>query len=81
MNNQISIDEYFKYHPPTTDERKIAHDAINRAALAFAKEVEANVQDEDCRKFAFFAIQQARMFANQGITVDELIWLKSQNVI
>lgn len=77
----ISTEEYFKYHPPITDERKLAHDAINKAALAFALEVEKQVQDEDCRKFAMFAIQQARMFANQGITVDELVWLNTQNVI
>ena len=28
---------------------------------------------EDCQKIAFFAIQQARMFANQGITVDKTV--------
>ena len=68
----LPIEEYFKYHPPTTDERKWAHDAVNMAALDFAKIIETRVQDEDCKKMAFFAIQQARMFANQGITIDEL---------
>ena len=77
MNNSISIEDYFKYHPPVTDARKAAHNAINEAALAFAKTVEENVLDEDCRKMAFFAIQQARMFANQGITVDELLTLQN----
>jgi len=73
MNTKIPIEEYFKYHPPTTDARKQAHNAINDAALAFAKVVVDNVEDDDCQKFAIFAIQQARMFSNQGITIDELV--------
>lgn len=68
----ISIEDYFKYHPPTTEERKAKHNAINEAALAFAKIVEAEVLDEETKKMSFFAIQQARMFANQGATIDEL---------
>lgn len=68
----LPIEEYFKYHPPVTEERKVKHEEINNAAMSFAQIVDANIEDEDCRKMAFFAIQQARMFANQGITVDEL---------
>lgn len=70
--NQIPIEEYFKYHPPTTEERKAKHNKVNEGALSFAKIIDAMVSDEDCKKMALFAIQQARMFANQGITVDEL---------
>jgi hypothetical protein len=73
----LPIEQYFKYHPPLTDTRKAAHNAVNEAALAFAKTVEENVQDEDCCKQAYFAIQQARMLANQGITVDELKTLQN----
>ena len=69
----LPIEEYFKYHHPLKPERIKAHEAINQAALAFAKTVEENVVDADTRRMAFFAIQQARMFANQGITVDELL--------
>ncbi len=68
----LPIEEYFKYHPPTTEERKAAHNIVNNTALEFAKVIDATVLDEDCKKMAMFAIQQARMFANQGITVDEL---------
>lgn len=75
---KLSIEDYFKYHPPVTEARKAAHDAINKAALEFAKAVEANVVDEKCGEMAFFAIQQARMFANQGITIDELISMEIQ---
>lgn len=68
----IPLQEYFKYHPPETDERKRAHEAVNQAALFLAEAIDANCIDPDCKKMAFFAVQQARMFANQGITVDEL---------
>lgn len=68
----MNLKEYFQYHPPTTQERREAHQAVNDAALAFAEVIVARVQDEDTRKMAIFAVQQARMFANQGITVDEL---------
>ena len=74
----IPIEEYFKYHPPITEKRKEAHNAINEAALAFAKVVEANVAEAKCKDQTFFAIQQARMFANQGITIDELIQIETK---
>jgi hypothetical protein len=69
---EIPIEEYFKYHPPTTDERIAAHEVVNSHALVFAKTINAWVCDPECKKMALFAVQQARMFANQGITVDEL---------
>lgn len=69
---KISIEELFKYHPPLSETRKQKHNAINDVALQFAKTVEDLVVDEDCKKMAYFAIQQARMFANQGITIDDL---------
>jgi len=72
MIDRLPIDEYFKYHPPLTEERKAIHNAINESALAFAKVLDENVLDEETKKMAFFAIQQARMFANQGATIDEL---------
>lgn len=68
----IPIEEYFRYHPPLTQERKDKHELINKLALEFAKAVDTNITDAQCKSFCFFAIQQARMFANQGITVDEL---------
>ena len=77
LTMSLPIEEYFKYHPPTTPERIAAHNAVNEAALTFAKTVEENVEDEDYCKMAFFAIQEARMFANQGITVDELLTLQN----
>jgi hypothetical protein len=71
-NPKLNIEEYFKYHPPTTELRKQQHNQINGLALDFARYIDENVQDEDCKKMALFAIQQARMFANQGVTVDEI---------
>lgn len=68
----LPIEEYFRYHPPQTEQRKAAHEAVNNAALQLAHVIDISVLDEDCKKMAFFAVQQARMFANQGVTVDEL---------
>lgn len=68
----LPIEEYFKYHPPTTEARKAKHNIINKAALELASAIDNNVEDEECKRMAFFAVQQARMFANQGATVDEL---------
>jgi hypothetical protein len=70
--NELPLSEYFKYHPPVTELRKKRHNEINRLAQEFAEYLDANITDAECKKMAFFAIQQARMFANQGITVDEL---------
>lgn len=73
MNNpNIPIEEYFRYHPPTTQERKDKHDLINTKALQLALAIDQSVADPQCKQFAIFAVQQARMFANQGITVDDL---------
>lgn len=72
LNSELPIEEYFKYHPPLTQTRKENHDKINDAALNFAKCVDALVIDQKCKDMAIFAIQQARMFANQGITIDEV---------
>lgn len=66
------MEEYFRYHPPTTEERKTSHNVINGQALAFAKAIDLYVTDPECKKMAIFALQQCRMFANQGITIDEL---------
>ncbi len=70
--NQLPIEEYFTYHPPTTEERQQKHDSINESAISFARIIDQTVKDEDCRKMALFALQQARMVANQGVVVDEL---------
>ena len=69
----LPIEEFFKYHPPQTEERQQKHDAVNAAALQFAKIVEASVKDEDYKKMARFSIEQAMMYANKGITIDSLV--------
>lgn len=70
--SELPLIEYFRYHPPKTEERKRAHEEINAAAYGFARVIDDFVQDEECLKMAMYAIQQARMFGNQGATVDEL---------
>lgn len=71
----LSIEEQFTYHPPTTEQRKKAHEECNNLALNFARFIDVNVKDENCKRMAIFALQQARMSCNQGITIDELNFL------
>lgn len=66
------LEKYFKYHPPLSKERKSKHLAINSMALEFAKLIDLSVADEDCKKQAIMALLQAKMLANQGVTLDEL---------
>lgn len=72
LDQKLPVEEYFKYHPPLTESRKIAHAKVNELALEFAKGINELVRDEECKRMAFNAVLQAKMFANQGITVDEL---------
>lgn len=69
---KLTLEDYFTYHPPKTEFRKQAHNEINQKAYEFAKAVDEFCEDESCKNMSIFAIQQARMFANQGITIDEL---------
>ena len=72
----LSLEEWFCYHPVGTQYCEDAHQSINTAAQDFAETVMRFVKNEKCKEQAFWAIQQARMFANMGATVDEL---KEQN--
>lgn len=69
---RLPLEEYFKYHPVVTPERQERHDLVNKAALDFALTIEKCVEDDELYKMCVYAIQQARMLANQGITLDEL---------
>jgi hypothetical protein len=122
---EIPIEEYFKYHPPQTEERKAAHERIGSITLSLCQRLieldtstgnsDAQIQlienlrlfelcgEPECRIWIVSAIadlkrflvdrqmgdsqcltnaqarseilkhiQQIRMFANQGVTLDEL---------
>lgn len=69
----ITLQEQFKYHPPTTKERLEAHAAVNEAALAFAETVCTHVHKEQNQQAIISQIQVARMLANQYITLEELV--------
>ena len=73
MFSDLPIEEYFQYQPPKTEDRLKKHEAINTAALEFAKAIDQNVVDSSTRDMALAFVMQARMFANQGITVDEIM--------
>lgn len=109
---QLPIEEYFRYHPPETEERKARHSVVNEGSLQYCQVLLTWPRGEDlestrkameniailvckdmtCFKWAMDAIarayhsscqkdatgvlmnvQQARMFLNQGITIDELV--------
>lgn len=69
---KFNLEAYFKYYPPTTEEKVVKHEAINDAALKFAEVLFDSVEDEELLRQSFYAICQARVFANQGITVDNV---------
>ncbi len=72
MDNNIPIEEYFKYHPPTTEIRQVSHSNINETALQLAVLIGNTVKDPDCKKQALAALLQCKMWSNLGATVDEL---------
>lgn len=117
MKLKFELQEYFKYHPPVTEERVVLHSKVNKMTLecceelflaidykaasrqalaqgAVAKalsEIDAIVQDPTCAAWArnalhsaevyacgcykegvLMAVQQCRMFLNQGVTMDSL---------
>lgn len=126
----ISIEEFFKYHAPTTEERKLKHEIINYASLQFAKNpgfydffiqvLRENIDDDQTLRMAIasanlaklfighqqdielsieemllawweqvrdipknelflYLVQQARMFSNLGITIDDLNSIKNES--
>lgn len=68
----IPIEEYFTYHPPTTQKRIDKHNKTNDIYFKIAKYLNKIIENEDCLKMSLMMLQQSRMFANQGITIDEL---------
>jgi hypothetical protein len=70
----LGIEEYFRYHPPTTEERKAKHGIINQASLAFAllqddlltykKALRDNVENKDCLELAIANAELAEDIAD-----------------
>lgn len=68
----IALSEYFKYHPLMSPERIEKHAELNAAALEFAQILFKVCDNSRMRHLALDCIQQARMFGNQGITLDDI---------
>ena len=66
------LEDYFKYHPPTTEERVQQHQLINESAMEFAKAIESLELDEKWSEKIYDHIQMARMFANQAVTLKDI---------
>jgi hypothetical protein len=70
MKTLEDLKEEFRYHPPRSQERIDAHNAINQAAFDFAASVYTHVDKQQNRDAIVQAIQVARMLANQYITLE-----------
>ena len=85
MNSNGANDDRYKHRwifqisPGSFEKRKQVHEAINKAALDFANIIFANVEESSLKMQAIMMIQQARMFGNQGATIDELRALEASN--
>jgi len=69
---RISLEDQFKYHPPTTEERKIKHQRINEASLKYARELINIIGDDEGNQTVVNLIQQVRMLCNQIVTYQDL---------
>jgi hypothetical protein len=75
------LEEYFKYHPPKTQERIDKHDLVNKKCLELFQIINKTVENEEIVKLCFYSLQQLRMFANQGITIDELKKERNKEIV
>lgn len=73
MIDETRLEEYFRYHPPKTEERKSRHEKINRLAYEFTKALSDSIEDFELKQKFFYDIQFMRMMANQEITMNEVL--------
>lgn len=67
--SDVELEDRFRYHAPN-DEAKKRHEAITEASIVFAKIVRDNVPYSRGQSLALTAIEEARMWANQGIATN-----------
>jgi hypothetical protein len=74
MTLQLPIDEYFKYHPPTTPERIALHDRVNRESLEICKSF---IDSQDFNHW--LAFRDAAILLAQDVCQDKTChaWAKS----
>lgn len=63
------LEERFRYHAPNEEARR-RHQVVTEASIAFAKKVRDNVPYCRGQSLALTAIEEARMWANQGIATN-----------
>jgi hypothetical protein len=63
------LHELFNYHPPDTDERKAAHDAVNSGSLSLAHILVEVCPDSPELTLAIRSLHIARMQANAAIAL------------
>lgn len=67
--SDAEIEDRFRYHAPTEEARR-RHETITEASIAFAKLVRNTVPYCRGQALALTAIEEARMWANQGIATN-----------
>ncbi len=67
--SDTELEDRFRYHAPTPEARR-RHEAITEASIVFAKIVRDNVPFSRGQSLALTAIEEARMWANQGIATN-----------
>lgn len=68
----VKLEDYFKYHPPTTPKRIAKHEAINNAAFNFVEIVRENVDNDLSFRDIMQWIIIAKNKANETVMIQEL---------
>ncbi len=66
MMLELPIEEYFRYHPPTTPERMALHDRVNRDSLEICKAFEAAKNEAEV-----LAIRDAAILLAEEVCLDK----------
>lgn len=66
MAFQEQIENKMRYHAPTP-EKRVRHEAVQDAALAFALVIAANTDQSDEQKLALERVIEAKLWANAAI--------------
>ena len=68
MHLRLDLEEYFKYHPPTTPERIALHSKVNEITLECCKELFAAIDYEDKNLDLELESMNRRCLSQEAIT-------------
>jgi len=67
----VRVEKEFTYHPPETQEVRAQHEAVNQMFIAFARGIIKYVPEGRELSLVITALQEARMWANAGIALNQ----------